>query len=997
MIEYCIGNDLKDSFHEGLARAYSSHFSSDRFLGTGAPPFLPSKVGKYRFSQVVKEIDVGRFAHFLFFVDGLQGYENGSFIGMSDIEELSAYVKSSVEFTHQTYAAKDGFREGITVVIGCTWGRNVGLAIARQPENWRTTFIPAYDVTTLSNMPSFQTLDIIRALDAEDELRKLGIEIFNPNGFLNLFGWIRKNDGHIFPHERFSAFKGQDLPRFQIPTNCQLRLRHDAYLAADVKTIVRPDGTQAKLRRIHGSPRYETDQLAPFYADVDALENQVYRGIYLGQRSQYWCQTTSSTELDYTTRYRLSEMTAHWSELVFEFFDTLDDRPIEKAVTCSFTFQDARYPTYEDPVPAEADIGNIVRRVAVDKTSGWTAQFEVLPGFISASRRPDNLAERAIVRALITACLEASRITNDAEKIKEYENKIVRDDTARHFHAFSNPKLHDFVREDLPPAQLIARLDDANIRLGLGWLVRDRAEGSEIDGLEQCQAYLRKLVDALVTSMKVEVSRFDSRALLERLLRNHEALFAEIDTWKRTFGAVSTLSKDRELAVGSAIDKLSRVNAASMSCRIAAKAALCSTSSSQQQPGEYDIARLMTLGSLIHHMGGYSEAMAAEIMPPTIRLSAAGEVMMNHELTDEVIQPFGKFFQSSSLRQAAERYGDNYVSDNVDLEETTERLKSRTAADFEAIWAAEFGYSIDELREFLSGIDAILTSDRKAVMRFRLSELVSRVERETAMSGERVRACIATFTSRPRDEWDQVPRGYLPSAWFPWQFRRSLSIVSRPILQLDMDNDPECLLVPAMTFMNIVKYVEDLRVGAFDQRNFSKDGPMFKWIGRINGETGEAFNEKVATAFQEAGWQAKANLSDGLILDRQKDPGFGDVDVLAADAASGRVLVVECKDLSFDKTIGEIARRLSNYRGSTKRNGKRDDLKKHLDRCLELERNADSLSKHVGFSVKTIERVLLFSQPTPLQFAKITELHSVIVETFENIPTTFAISADPVE
>ena len=284
----------------------------------------------------------------------------------------------------------------------------------------------------------------------------------------------------------------------------------------------------------------------------------------------------------------------------------------------------------------------------------------------------------------------------------------------------------------------------------------------------------------------------------------------------------------------------------------------------------------------------------------------------------------------------------------------------------------------------------MLVTDRKAVLQMKLSDLIKRLCSESSLSSEIVAACIQTFSFIPREKWDVSPEGYMSSAWFPWQFRRQLSLVSRPIIQLENSDDPECLIAPAMIIMNVAKFVSDARDGALDQRMFKQDGLMFKWVGLVNGDQGEAFNEKVAEKLRCTGWDAKANLSDGQILNRKKNPTFGDVDVLAWDKTQKRVLVVECKDLSFDKTIGEIARRLANYKGVLKANGKRDDLKKHLDRCEDIEANIAQLSQFVGFDVERIDRVLLFSQSTPIQFSKIAEQYAVTVCTFSDIGKLFA-------
>src|SRR3546814_21086812 len=103
------------------------------------------------------------------------------------------------------------------------------------------------------------------------------------------------------------------------------------------------------------------------------------------------------------------------------------------------------------------------------------------------------------------------------------------------------------------------------------------SEGRTIEGLNECKDDLRKLVGQLVQKFKASVAQFDKRALVEQLLRNHEALFAEMDTWKRTYGAVEALSSDKSLATREAIRQITHLNAASMSSRIAIEADICRT------------------------------------------------------------------------------------------------------------------------------------------------------------------------------------------------------------------------------------------------------------------------------------------------------------------------------------------------------------------------------------------------------------------------------------
>jgi hypothetical protein len=106
------------------------------------------------------------------------------------------------------------------------------------------------------------------------------------------------------------------------------------------------------------------------------------------------------------------------------------------------------------------------------------------------------------------------------------------------------------------------------------------------------------------------------------------------------------------------------------------------------------------------------------------------------------------------------------------------------------------------------------------------------------------------------------------------------------------------------------------------------------------------------------------------LLRRGFDRDYGDVDVLAWDRQSKRVLVVECKDVQYRKTLGEISEQLADFRGELTEDRKPDLLKRHLDRVDIIRTNADALASAIGFSHSPIiESHLIFRNPVPMQFA----------------------------
>ncbi len=79
---------------------------------------------------------------------------------------------------------------------------------------------------------------------------------------------------------------------------------------------------------------------------------------------------------------------------------------------------------------------------------------------------------------------------------------------------------------------------------------------------------------------------------------------------------------------------------------------------------------------------------------------------------------------------------------------------------------------------------------------------------------------------------------------------------------------------------------------------------------------------------------------------------------------------MECKDLQFNKTIGEVAEQLADFRGQMQSDGKPDRLKRHLSRLEVLAANESIVSKALQLAMPArIEGHLVFRNPVPMLFA----------------------------
>ena len=98
-----------------------------------------------------------------------------------------------------------------------------------------------------------------------------------------------------------------------------------------------------------------------------------------------------------------------------------------------------------------------------------------------------------------------------------------------------------------------------------------------------------------------------------------------------------------------------------------------------------------------------------------------------------------------------------------------------------------------------------------------------------------------------------------------------------------------------------------------------------------------------------------------------------------------RVLVIECKDVLFSKTYGEIAEQLADFRGEVGANG-RDELRKHLDRIEIIRAHLQAVSRFTGVTpLEDVESHLIFRHPVPMQFALEQMAQKVKVSHFEQV------------
>ena len=316
----------------------------------------------------------------------------------------------------------------------------------------------------------------------------------------------------------------------------------------------------------------------------------------------------------------------------------------------------------------------------------------------------------------------------------------------------------------------------------------------------------------------------------------------------------------------------------------------------------------------------------------------------------------------SKFERSIRESGNHFSGPKEKAGELDERFVDQKE-QFSKAWKCELGFPIEALGAFIVACEEVGLAEERACFVVRKSELTRKVLEQKPELKPHLNTIIDELSLAPRSDWRIVPEGFTDLDRQPWKFRRLLSVLRRPLIQLSDAEDPEIYLWPGMVGdggeYSFVRYWD----AEFREIQI-RTKEMRRWNGATKDKTD--FNGRVAERLRQLGWSAKSDVGVTTILQRSDDAEFGnikrfgDVDVLAWDKKTRRIMALECKDLMYRKTPGEIAEQLSNFRGELDNKGKPDLLLKHMNRVVVLRANMSDLVNYTGVIDPALEDYLVF-------------------------------------
>lgn len=484
VIELCTAEGVDEALYRAYTHVIAESFVGMPLLGGVSASEIPfRKQGDLFFANLYHYVDQGRLLHLCFLVDDFRNYAETETIRLDP--EPSRFVQLIDQSLSEArnLAQPPEFKEGISVIVACPWGRPVAVRSSDfEDERWRVVAVSVADFATLSWLPKFSPLDLWRLLDEYEQLGKMNIELFNPSGLLNLYAWLESLDAE---HRRDLKLPNWDPQGpgppllIVIPQNGLLKVRKECVEAWNPHHAMTWDGRNVEVRREQPRLSARDSSSPPLYVSMDDVAAGRFLSVFETKQRGWWSAVETPNSDDPQAHYRLWHACGVWigkaAPVLEREISSLPGGPI--AWICRFEDSDRNEASGDTPNRPTA------RALLTVETRDNVVHVTARAGFLAALRNPTNIAESLLVEALVTGALRLSGAEATAQRVEMVTKAIVIDEWARDIHWFEAVDFRQFLQTiRMPDPVLVSEMDDAYSRLALGWRVRARSEGAILEG-----------------------------------------------------------------------------------------------------------------------------------------------------------------------------------------------------------------------------------------------------------------------------------------------------------------------------------------------------------------------------------------------------------------------------------------------------------------------------------------------------------------------------------
>jgi len=825
--------------------------------------------------------------------------------------------------------------QGMTILVGGGFGGDLAIPI---PDlgRWMVGADTLDNIVTLLRNDGWEFLRIWRLLGQDRAARDADIWVRNRWGLATLAGYWAEHDFVLVPKEipfpsvgtRMISIGGDFVRKIRIPNRREL----DEHAVRVNRT-----GLAFRVRRLTPKSYFRRMAARPVYASERFAGAGTLAGVVEKKSFVCWvvCEKRELPSGARDFAFRVWEALLGWIDLCADHFPPLDTSADPVHVTLRFAEDGWNDTTDRDRLELEAALPEF----HLDKVHRFI-NITLRPSFVALVARETNEAERGLVRGVlraITALIETPADTSWPEPERLLDLTFGGED-ARKLHVLETRSPAEvFAKDSRPDPILVPSEERARAELNLGWRVlggREQAATiTTIGSREEAVLFLNRAVDEVWLDLKKLLADLPREGVVEALLRNLDELDRDRDIWRHSARALSSIPVTAHEAAQVSGDRQRSRSFASAACRLLVEMSVCECAlgSGPRILTRNDIGTLMATSALLSELGMQSDAIRKGSLPFDLTVHPNGFIDVVQPWTGSVAVPYVQASFEEDFRTDARSYGE-FVA-----KAATRRSHHSASSDapydepiFCRAFIAEFGLSPGRLMDAFAELLEWGTERETSVFVAPEDDLKRRLTDHRGLSIAEADALLSEFALFPRTHWDSAPTGFRDTDWYPWKFRRRLSLLSRPLVKLAQESGGGIVVSLARFGSTLTYLLNGLRYGWFPQ-GFAWSPEMRSYLGKMADERGEQFTQKTARACRDYGWSVRTNVPMSML---GGVAGLGDIDVLAWRNGDDRLLCIECKRLMPARTPAEILEVLTSFGGKAK-----DRLGKHLRRVSWLEKN----------------------------------------------------------
>lgn len=853
----------------------------------------------------------------------------------------------------------EGFNGGMVLIGLSNVGRPLFVALKELRPNWHFFASSLADWQTLASDCDFNAKRLWYLGLQQTLAEKSNLRIVNTAGLLNLYGFWKRND-FAFVHQSFDPRNPNNM--LAISGSYSLGLNLELKSVSDRHCRRPPNEAASVILERQGKGLNPDVARNLMYVDHARANTGVLRGCVEFGQSVWWVEASArpTNAPSRSLLYRLWDCVFNWTE------HTL---PVVHAAFSSSIFKDLRieleFPGIDDWRIDELSRSNHdqVKIVSAANPAQSTIQLKFSEEFLTKFYRADNLAEREIVSALINSAAEIAQHTISESEFQQLVDRVTKNKDTRFFHIVRSSSLESAIGGPHNAEPTFVPLEEiARIRTGLAYRVTENPP-NQINNPKEAQVFLDKAVASIQASLCGYLKRYDILPVVSHSFSQLDELSRYGSQWGLSTRSLLALAENATWLQDRLRVESGRLALAEITNRTLIETAVYSNDPKvKEHISQTEHASLLAQLAVMIELANHRDAIAGGFVGADLKIHPNGMIDYDETFQRQIFQPYLTTRVDDRIRWNAESYDNNFESPD---EPVASENKTTAVVAFKRAFQTEYGFPYDTLEKIIAYFDNQAVSQGRAGGTLDSRSLRFLLTHQVGLTSAQADGFVERFTLPTRPAWNRnLPKGCEAADVLPWRYFRGLSLLLRPFVEIS--RSPRTFAISAPHLHRWKYYLTNSILSGHLPDKLFHSQAMKSYLGNLANKRGHDFNEEVAAEIESLfpAQRVEIKLTE---LGAPTSPDLGDIDVLAWEASSGVIVLIECKRLKTALTVRQVIQQLEEFRGNRE---EEDSLAKHQRRIEWLKKNPEPISQLTGIASTRIlwAPLLVTSGRVPMSF-----------------------------